>query len=192
MKPKYDIPWLIEQSESGKPLKYLYFWGHTQKPNLGITKACFSQWYESSFEVNGINFPSAEHWMMAQKALLFEDQIRYEKIIACESPAEAKQLGREVRKFDENIWKEHRYEIVVTGNIHKFSQDKEFGAFLLNSKKRVIVEASPVDTIWGIGLSTDSKDITNIYAWRGLNLLGFALMEVRDALRENGFSEHKT
>lgn len=121
--------------------------------------------------------------MMAQKALLFNDQKMFEKIIACNKPAEAKELGRYVTGFDEQVWNESKYEIVKNGNIHKFNQNAALLNYLLNTGDRVLVEASPVDRIWGIGLAQDDEDITNIYTWRGENLLGFALMEVRDFLR---------
>ena len=125
--------------------------------------------------------------MMAQKAILFKNNDIYKQIITCNTPAEAKKLGRKITGFDENTWKEHRYNIVVTGNLHKFNQNRDLGAFLLNTNTRVLVEASPVDPIWGIGLAQDSKHINDIYSWRGLNLLGFALMEVRDTLAEKGY-----
>lgn len=182
----YDIKWLTEEYEKGTPLKFLFFWGHTAKLNEGVGKECLSQWYYSPFTVNNIEYKTAEHWMMAQKALLFGDNNTFEKIIQCEKPGEAKELGRQVQGFDEQLWNERRFDIVKLGNIHKFNQHKSLGDFLLNSNERVLVEASPVDTIWGIGLSKDDNDSENIYAWRGLNLLGFALMEVREFLSEFG------
>jgi ribA/ribD-fused uncharacterized protein len=91
-------------------------------------------------------------------------------------------LGRSVVGFDEQLWQQHRYEIVLTGNIAKFAQNKELCTFLLNSKNRILVEASPVDSIWGIGLAADDPLAMNPAMWHGLNLLGFALMEVRSLL----------
>ncbi len=121
--------------------------------------------------------------MMAKKAELFGDQEILAKILKCKSPAEAKKLGREVKNYVDTVWLENRYEIVKQGNFHKFSQNPDLKTFLLNTKDRVIVEASPVDSIWGIGMAEDHKDILKPKAWKGLNLLGFALMEVRDELR---------
>lgn len=187
MKSKYNLSWLENAFENEIPLKYLYFWGHSKSKNQSVTKSCFSQWYKSPFTVNGVTYLTTEHWMMAQKALLFKNHDIYEQIIACKTPAEAKKLGRKVTGFNEDTWKEYRYDIVVTGNLHKFSQNKELETYLLNTNNRILVEASPVDPIWGIGLAQDSKNINNIYAWRGLNLLGFALMEVRDMLSEKDF-----
>lgn len=123
-------------------------------------------------------------WMMAKKAELFNDNDVLVKIIKSNSPAEAKKLGREVKNYDDNLWLANRYEIVMQGNYHKFSQNADLKEFLINTKNRILVEASPVDAIWGIGMASDHKDIHNSEKWRGLNLLGFALMEVRDELRE--------
>ena len=120
--------------------------------------------------------------MMAKKAELFNDLEMLEAIIAVKSPAEAKALGRNVKNFDATVWDEKRYEIVVEGNFHKFSQNEELKDFLLNTGSRTLVEASPVDKIWGIGLSADDVKAENPLRWNGLNLLGFALMEVRDQL----------
>ena len=183
MSAKYSISWLISSVENGVPIKYLFFWGHAQKSNHEVTNSCLSQWFESPFEIEGVTYKTAEHWMMAQKAKLFDNHDIAEKIILCQTPAEAKKLGRQVVGFDEQIWKKKRYEIVKMGNIHKFSQNPELGEYLGKTKQRVLVEASPVDIIWGIGLAKDHRDVENVYAWRGLNLLGFALMETRDYLK---------
>jgi ribA/ribD-fused uncharacterized protein len=186
MATHYNINWLIEKYESGETLKFIYFWGHTNKYNEAVGKFCFSQWYPSPFTVDDITYNTAEHWMMAQKALLFGDRSNFEKIIAAGNPAEAKKLGRQVLGYDDQAWNENKFEIVKLGNIHKFNQHPGFASYLLATEDRVLVEASPVDAIWGIGLAADSKDIDNLYAWRGQNLLGFALMEARDFLRSFG------
>lgn len=183
MTPHYNIAWLKEKIERGETMKFLYFWGHTNKYNEKVGKFCFSQWFYCPFTVDGITYPTAEHWMMAQKAVLFGDRINFEKIVSCEKPGEAKELGRQVLGYDDAIWNEKKFEIVKQGNIYKFSQYPELTDYLLRTENRVLVEASPVDTIWGIGLAQDSQDITNIDAWPGLNLLGFVLMEVRDYLK---------
>ncbi|AMA48116.1 MULTISPECIES: NADAR family protein [Flavobacterium] len=167
-----------------KNAKFLFFWGHQPSNDGSITKTCFSQWWQSSFTVDGIVFPTAEHWMMAQKAKLFNDDEMFDKIIHAKSPAQVKQFGRQVRGFDQKIWEDNRFEIVVQGNYHKFSQNEALKEFLLNTNNRVIVEASPVDKIWGIGLTGDDPKANNPKTWNGLNLLGFALMEVRDILIE--------
>ena len=121
---------------------------------------------------------------MYHKALLFEDNEIAQKIILSKSPGEAKDLGRQVRGFNQNTWEKKRFDIVVQGNILKFSQNENLKNFLLNTQNRVLVEASPVDEIWGIGLTKDSEKAKNPHTWRGLNLLGFALMETRRVLNQ--------
>lgn len=183
---KYSMDWLIDQYENGKPLKLLYFWGHTPKYNEEIGKHVFSQWYKAPFTIGTTVYKTSEHYMMAQKALLFKNQEIFSEIIACHKPSEVKELGREIKNFDDEIWNTYKYEIVKTGNIHKFNQNNELASFLISTGNHVIVEASPVDAIWGIGMSQDSPHIDNLYMWRGQNLLGFALMETRDFLNTHG------
>jgi ribA/ribD-fused uncharacterized protein len=181
---KYSLSWLQEQIEQEIAVEYLFFWGHRPK-QAGVTdRSCFSQWYPSPFMVDGITYKTTEHWMMAHKALLFGDKITLQEIIKTESPAVVKQLGREVKNFDAGIWNEKAYKIVVEGNKHKFSQSPGVRQVLLYSGNRILVEASPPDAIWGIGLAQDSPDASNPFKWKGTNLLGFALMEVRDYLRD--------
>ena len=176
----YSITWLQSEIEKAKHFDYLFFWGHTPKKEIEIDISCFSQWYPSPFVVDGVTYATAEHWMMAQKALLFEDEEIFQKIIAAEKPAVAKALGREVRNFDADVWNQSAYAIVVEGNQHKFTQNVELKTFLLTTKDKVLVEASPADAIWGIGLAQDAADAPNPFRWPGTNLLGFVLMEVRD------------
>ncbi len=177
----YNLNWLQTEVKNGFQPEYVFFWGHTQKEGL-IDKYCFSQWYPSAFIVDGVKYPSAEHWMMAKKALLFNDKEQYENIILTESPAKAKKMGRLVKNFDDKIWKTNASSFVIEGNWHKFSQHKNMKEFLLNTNNAIIVEASPFDKIWGIGTKTYE---TNPTKWKGTNLLGFALMEVRDKLKNS-------
>lgn len=176
------MKYTIENLEANA--KYLFFWGHQPSKDGTITKTCFSQWWESSFVVDGIGYPTAEHWMMAKKAVLFKDDEIFNKILKAKSAAEAKKLGREVRNYNDKIWLDNRYEIVKEGNFHKFGQNVNLKEFLINTGERILVEASPVDAIWGIGMASDHKDINVPEKWRGLNLLGFCLMEVRDELKK--------
>ncbi len=178
---QYNIENLLARLFTKEHLEYLLFWGHTSK-NETISAVCFSQWWEQSFEVEGIIYPTAEHWMMAKKAILFDDNETLAAILAAEKPADAKALGRKVRNFVPEIWEKHCFEIVVTGNLHKFNQNPALKDFLLSTGTKILVEASPVDAIWGIGLGETHKDARNPHKWRGTNLLGFALMEVRDRL----------
>jgi len=175
---------LAEHINKGNKVKYILFWGHQASPN-GISKSCFSQWYESTFIVDGIEYKTAEHFMMAEKARLFGDEASATNAVNAKTPGEAKQVGRSVKNFNESIWLKDRFNIVVNANYHKFSQNEALENFLLSTKERILVEASPVDKIWGIGLAAENSACENPNLWKGLNLLGFALMEVRGLLLEN-------
>ena len=179
----YDVDWLTSAVEKKERVKFLFFWGHQKSKSGDLTAACFSQWWGSPFFVDEVRYATTEHWMMAQKALLFNNLDIYQQVLAAKSPAEAKALGRQVQQFDNDVWNRHRMAIVVRGNLAKFQQHKDLQDFLLNTQERVLVEASPVDRIWGIGLAADDERAENPRQWQGLNLLGFALMEVRDLLR---------
>lgn len=173
---------LITHLAAGGAVKYIFFWGHTPPKDGSIDKSCFSQWYEAGFDIEGTYYPTAEHYMMAEKARLFGDEAHRQKILACRHPHEAKQLGRAVKNYDESLWYRHRFDIVVTGNLAKFSQHDALKEFLRSTGERVLVEASPHDRIWGIGLDQNDPNVENPAHWRGLNLLGFALMDVRARL----------
>ncbi|MFM2088718.1 MAG: hypothetical protein RLZZ237_3587 [Pseudomonadota bacterium] len=162
---------------------YLYFWGHTPAQSQMADKSCFSQWFPSPFSLSGVTYATAEHYMMAQKAALFGDTAVQARIVAAERPSEVKSLGREVANFDARVWAEARAGIVFDGNLAKFSQRLALRKFLLGTGERIIVEASPVDRIWGVGLASDNPRIADPDSWDGLNLLGFELMNVRAALR---------
>ncbi len=178
----FDKDSFLKSVRKGERPHYLFFWGHKPQPDGRIGKEVFSQWWVAPFEVEGQRYATAEHWMMAEKARLFGDEAALEKILAAGSPAQAKKLGRTVKDFNEHVWKEKRFEIVVAGNLAKFSQHEALKTFLLNTGSKILVEASPVDRIWGIGMSADNPDAENPAMWRGLNLLGFALMAVRERL----------
>lgn len=180
---KMDLEQLKKEFRAGKKIKYIYFWGHKSKGN-DIAKSCFSQWYPAPFILDDVRYASAEHYMMAEKAKLFNDIEVRNRIITASNPGSAKALGREVKGFDQDIWEQHRMDIVIRANIAKFSQNEELGKFLISTGNRVLVEASPVDKIWGVGLSEQDNEINNPLLWNGLNLLGFALMKVRSVLIE--------
>ncbi|HAO6504162.1 TPA: NADAR family protein, partial [Listeria monocytogenes] len=166
----------------GEKLKYIFFWGHQPAEDGKISKSCFSQWWICSFKVDGVEYNCAEQFMMAEKAKLFNDMEMREKILAAKHPKQAKDFGRLIRGFQEDIWLKNRFNIVMRANQAKFSQNEELKKFLMQTKKRILVEASPVDKIWGIGMAADNKNVENPLYWKGLNLLCFALMAVRDKL----------
>lgn len=166
----------------GQHFEYLHFWGHRQRADGAVTASCFSQWFPARFEVDGIAYATAEHFMMAEKARLFDDQDSVRKVLAAATPNDAKSLGRRVAGYDDARWTARRFDAVVEGNLAKFSQSDRLRAFLLATGSAVLVEASPVDAIWGIGMAADDPRAGDPAQWQGLNLLGFALMVVRERL----------
>lgn len=166
---------------AGERLRFVHFWGHAPGPD-GPGAECLSQWWPGEFSEDGRVFASTEHYMMAHKAWLFGDEDGAEKILEAGHPGEARRLGREVRGFESEVWEAHRFAIVTRGNVAKFAQHPELRRFLEGTRERILVEASPKDRVWGIGLSADDPGADSPSAWKGLNLLGFALMEARARL----------
>ncbi len=170
---------LVRRADEGERFDFLFFWGHRQKRAGAVDASCLSQWFPAPFVVDGATYPTAEHFMMAGKATLFGDGDARDAILATTDPRKAKALGRKVRDFDEARWATRRLALVVEGNAAKFSQRAPLRAFLLGTGTRVLVEASPRDRTWGIGLSQHNPRALDPRTWRGANLLGFALMEAR-------------
>jgi ribA/ribD-fused uncharacterized protein len=168
---------------------YLYFW----KPDIRYYekgteyRRMFGQWYMKHHSYlfkddNGKKYLTTEHWMMAQKALLFNDKEIYKEIMKTESPSQVRNLGRKVKNFDPEIWDENKYNIVVQGNRYKFNQNKDLKEWLMSTYGQTLVEASPHDRIWGIGY--EEKNAANNFSKWGENLLGKALMVVRQEIIE--------
>lgn len=175
---QYSRDWLIERQNSGEDLEYVFFW---KRGNALYN--CFSQWHYSEFEDGLEYYTSAEQYMMFKKAEIFEDNETATEIMATDDPKEIKALGRRVKGFDEEVWNRLRYSVVLNGNYYKFKPTIEMRDILLSTGDKILVEASPLDNIWGIGLSEKDAKAADPKSWRGLNLLGFALMEVRDEIR---------
>ncbi len=152
--------------------KMVLFWGEH-----------FSQWYPCYFEVDGKTYNCAEQYMMAEKALFFGDYDTYEKIMAADHPRKQKALGRMVKNFKAEDWALAAMDVVVKGNIAKF-KDPGLRSALLETGDREIVEASPYDTIWGIGLGENDPDALDKSKWQGTNWLGIALMKVRSYYKD--------
>ena len=172
-------------AQGGRP-KYLFFWGHQPQPDGRPGRGCLSQWWPADFTVDGVTYPTAEHFMMAAKARLFGDAELADRIPLAAHPKQAKELGRRVRGFDEERWAQRRFGLVLTGNVAKFGQHPDLRDYLLATGDRVLVEASPRDQVWGIGMAATSDLAASPEHWRGLNLLGFALMEARHQLATEG------
>ncbi|MEY4934263.1 MAG: hypothetical protein RIS64_622 [Bacteroidota bacterium] len=182
---KYNVQQFVARQMMGEKLNFLFFWGHRPARDGRITPSCFSQWWaENPFKVGDMVYQTAEHWMMAEKARLFGDKHHEQLILKANSPGAAKALGRKIQNFDDVIWNQAKFNIVKIGNIHKFSQPN-LANFLLATGDTILVEASPTDSIWGIGMEATHPSAPFVQAWRGENLLGFALMEVREDLLQN-------
>lgn len=180
---KYNKSQLISQGRNLTPDDFVFFWGHEDR-SKGMSKICLSQWFQCPFMVDDQYYNCAEQYMMAEKARIFGDEEIRQQILAEYSQMTMKKLGRKVRNYDDEIWKEKRFDVVVKGNIAKFSQNEKLLNFLLSTGDKILVEASPKDTVWGIGLDESSPEAIQPRKWKGENLLGFALMEVRDILSE--------
>ena len=173
---------LIAHLARGHDVELLFFWGHTPKREGVVDASCLSQWFPRAFEIDGVRYATAEHFMMASKAKLFADEAALAEVLRAKSPAEAKAAGRAVKSYDDAKWERARFDAVVRGNVAKFGQHDDLRKFLLSTGERVLVEASPRDTIWGIGMGASNPDAKDPKKWRGRNLLGFALMVARTKL----------
>jgi ribA/ribD-fused uncharacterized protein len=142
----------------------------------------FSQWYPCTFVVDGNTYSCAEQYMMRGKAVLFGDHAIAAQILAAPHPRDHKALGRKVASFDDAIWRREREAIVLAGNRAKFTQNPELRALLVATRGTELVEASPRDRIWGIGLGADDPRARDRAQWRGANLLGKILTALRDEL----------
>jgi ribA/ribD-fused uncharacterized protein len=156
--------------------KYTFFWSGP-----------FSNWADAPMIIDGITYNCCEQYMMLKKALTFpEHEINYEiadRIMETTQPREQKALGREVRGFEMNRWGTVARDIVFRGNLAKYTQNKDMFDYLMETAGTLLVEASPMDKVWGIGLDARTAAITPIGQWEGKNWLGQVLTEIRDTLQ---------
>ena len=153
---------------------FVFFWGSTSP---------FSNWYLCPFVHHGKQYNCSEQYMMYKKAMLFKDYDVAEMIMGQTEPRKQKFLGRQVRGYVDSVWMDKCQDIMVEGLISKFTQDTYSLNTLLDTGDKIIVEASPLDKIWGIGLSRDDPRALDESQWLGQNLLGKVLMRTRDAIR---------
>jgi len=154
--------------------KFTFFWN-----------GLFSQWSPSPFmALDGLMYNCAEQYMMSQKALLFQDQDTFKKIMSTTNPKEQKALGRSVKNFNSLIWNTYSTMVVYDGNIYKFSQNEKHRQALLDTGDTILVEASPYDSIWGISLGADDPRAQDMSQWKGENRLGFILTKVREVIKD--------
>lgn len=145
-------------------------------------RGVLSQWHRSPFVCKGVHFPTCEHFMMFNKAVLFQDMETAAKILDTPHPREAKELGRRVRNFNQTTWEMARQGFVISGNYLKFNMHTSMREVLLSTEGTLLVEANQYDSIWGIGMSIDDPAIEDRRNWRGENLLGWCLTQVRETL----------
>jgi ribA/ribD-fused uncharacterized protein len=157
---------------------YCFFW-QTGSP--------FSNWHPAQYVLNGTQFNCSEQGVMYAKAILFDDDVIAEQILNCKSSEQGlmKKLGREVKGFNENTWKKNRIRIYKEHCYAKFTQNEHLKQALMNTHGKILVEASPTDKIWGIGMHKNEAIITPPNKWKGLNLLGKILTEIRIELEQD-------
>lgn len=153
--------------------KFTFFWSGT-----------FSQWHPSPFQIDNLWYNCAEQYMMAEKARLFKDDETLNKIMNTVMPDDQKRYGRMVKDFDQKTWSEHAKDIVFHGSYAKYTQNEDMKDELLATAGTTLVEASPEDTVWGIGLKKDNPAAQDRATWKGANWLGEVLTKVRNILIE--------
>lgn len=146
----------------------------------------FSQWAKKTMVIDGVTYNTCEQFMMASKARVFGDDDSLREIMKARDPKIQKAIGRKVKGFNEQKWNSVARDIVYKGNYAKFSQNADLLEELRATGNKTIVEASPVDTIWGIGLAASDPKALDRKQWRGTNWLGEAIMKVREQLRAEG------
>ena len=153
---------------------------------VGDAYGAFSNWAPTPFTVDGVSFSTAEQYIMYRKCLTFGDTVTAEKLLSSDSPKEQKALGREAAGYIDSVWAGIRQTVAIRGLYAKFSQDSELKRLLLGTGDAVLVECTSNDRIWACGLDRDDDDRLSADRWKGQNILGFALMEVRNMLRAEG------
>ncbi len=155
-----------------KTNNYVFFWN-------GI----YSQWDFWNMTIDGITFNCCEQYMMYQKAVFFEDYEIARRILHEVSPREQKSLGRQIKGFDREKWDKACVGFVFKGNYAKFTQNEVLKRELLETGDRILVEASPKDFIWGIGMHEDDAGVENPGNWKGTNLLGWTITLVKKEIQ---------
>ena len=174
--PYFEVPDRARRFPFTEEKKTVFFFHENEE------YGCFSQWFYAPFTVEGIRYSTVEQYMMAKKALLFNDYDIYSQILNEKDPYKCKKMGKLVHNFRGHRWDECKEEIVYRANLAKFSQNYDIREILLKTGNATLAEASPYDRIWGIGLGADDPKAMHPDHWKGENLLGHALMRVRHEL----------
>lgn len=162
-------------------INYLIGFYSEKDPETGY----LSNWYKCNFTIDGIEFSSSEQYLMYMKAVTFKDRVQKEAIMATDDLATIKACGRKVQNFDSKIWNGIRQFVMLDGLMAKFGQNEELKKKLLATGDAVLAECAPKDNNWGIGLDVNNRERFETDKWRGQNLLGFTLMEVRRLLNKS-------
>jgi hypothetical protein len=171
---EYNKRFMIDIDSEGKD--FVFFWKPEEE------NACFGNWFPLAFSVDGIHFHTSEHYVMYHKALLMGDEEIARAVLEDPDPHSAKKWGQRVKPWSQDIWNRERCRIMYEACFAKF-QAEDMRQRLLNTGDAVLVEASPYDKIWGIGLLKTDKNARNPQRWKGLNLLGKVLMKIRQDVR---------
>ena len=142
-----------------------------------------SNWFLSPFTLDGTDFSSMEQYIMVRKCRLFGDEALAAAVLRTDEPGEQRAIGRQVKDYQEVIWAGIRQAVAFRGLYAKFSQNEALKALLLGTGSAVIVECVGIDAVWSCGFGLEDEERLDLSRWRGQNILGFALMEVREALR---------
>jgi ribA/ribD-fused uncharacterized protein len=157
----------------------------TTENHVFFWNGIYSQWHKATMVIDGIEYNCCEQYMMHQKALTFGDQAIAEMVLQNKNPRDQKALGRQINGFDKDKWDSVCLGIVYKGNLEKFRQNPDLLAELLSTGDRLLVEASPFDKIWGIGMAEDDPGVDDPANWKGLNLLGWSITLVKQQLKNS-------
>ena len=183
-----NLAQLVRADGDGAVSGYIFFLDYGGAWSDRLSEACLSQWWPSPFSAAGHEFRTAEQYMMFAKAELFGDIEAGSRILASRTPFQAQLIGQRVRGFEQRTWEANRERIVFEGNLAKFSRDDGLRTFLLATGTDVLAEASSQDLVWGTGFGLEDPAARHPRRWAGMNLLGFCLMDVREALRDGASS----
>lgn len=171
---------ICKRYDSGESLRFVFFGECHSEFTDSVGKECFSRWYSLAFEIEGKSFFCIEQYMMAEKACFFDDEECERRIMNNNDIEDITLLGQQIKIFDGFLWDNYKKDVIRQGNVAKFADNKELFEFLISTDDAILVEATPYDVVWGIGMREGDQGIDNPHNWKGENILGFTLMKIRD------------